>query len=162
MKRTVGSAEAWEFLASTARFPSERSENVPVFPTNLPFIWKAGRRTCFHWDNSHFLERKRKIKVWCYKSIDEKISSFFLEKKQNKEKRWGKFAQLCFLTKTRAFSALGRNSHCSVCKLQQNPGRGGRNASQGKPSFLLILHKSIFLWKRSRSDLFHFLDAEIK
>lgn len=38
MKRTVGSAEAWEFLASTARFPSERSENVPVFPTNLPFI----------------------------------------------------------------------------------------------------------------------------
>lgn len=38
MKRTVGSAEAWAFLASTACFLSERSENVLIFPTNLPFI----------------------------------------------------------------------------------------------------------------------------
>lgn len=58
--KTVGSPEAWEFLASTVCFPSEMSENIPVFPTNLPFTQKVGRKACLQWDNSHFLESKRK------------------------------------------------------------------------------------------------------
>lgn len=60
MKITVGSPEAWEFLANTAHLPSEISENVPVFPPNVSFMQKVGRRACFQWDNSYFLESKRK------------------------------------------------------------------------------------------------------
>lgn len=59
MKRTVGSPEAWEFLAGIACFPSEMSENASVFPTDLPFIQKVGRRALFN-GNSHFSDSKQK------------------------------------------------------------------------------------------------------
>lgn len=62
MKRTVGSPEAWEFLAGIAHFPSEMSENAHVFfPANLPSTQKASGRALFQWNNSHFLQSKQKI-----------------------------------------------------------------------------------------------------
>lgn len=65
MERTVGSAEAWEFLASTACFPLKRSESVPVFPTNLPFAQKQAEGRFLNGTIAIFWRAKGKHKVWC-------------------------------------------------------------------------------------------------
>lgn len=63
MERTVGSA--WEFLASTACFPSERSESVSVFPTNLPFAQKQAEGRVLSGTIAIFWRAKGKHKAWC-------------------------------------------------------------------------------------------------
>lgn len=76
MKRTVGSAEAWEYSASTAHFFSERSENAPVFPANLPFARKGTGGHLFNGTIAIFFRAKGKLKVCCYNNMDEKIKLF--------------------------------------------------------------------------------------
>lgn len=44
MKRTVGSPEAWEFLAGIAHFPSEMSENAHVFFSSQSAIYTESKR----------------------------------------------------------------------------------------------------------------------
>jgi len=96
MKRTAGSAEAWEFLASAACFPSEMSENVQFFQPAWRLYKKWAEGHVFNGTVAIFLRAKAKLTMWCYNSIDEKIS--FLKKKNVKlKKKWGKFCTTLFL-----------------------------------------------------------------
>lgn len=65
----------------------------------------------------------------------------------------------CFWAKTRAFAVEKVCANC--CKSQDKVVELPAWESLAF-FFLLIVHKSIFLWKRALSDLFHSLDAEIK
>lgn len=54
MKRTVGSSEAWEFLAGTARFPSEMRENAPVFSSQSAIYTKSKWKGTFSMESRSF------------------------------------------------------------------------------------------------------------
>lgn len=70
MKRTVGSPEAWEFLAGTARFPSEMSENAPVFSSQSAIYTKSKQKGTFSmesrtlsWEQEENLKHKWENKL---------------------------------------------------------------------------------------------------